>query len=100
VRVTTIGTSHPKLMLMVSTKALLGESRILNYGLVGYYVLSYSATAALVLQVSISLLGKSVNSQSIHHIYYVPGTIFYSNTLHVCGIAVHPITMGRLVGGS
>jgi len=61
VRVTTIGTSHPKLMLMVSTKALLGESRILNYGLVGYYVLSYSATAALVLYTSISLLGKFVN---------------------------------------
>lgn len=67
-------------ILLARTKALLGESRILNYGLALYYIGTYSLTTALVMHTSVSL----------------PGSIFYSKTLRVCGIAFRPSTMGYI----
>lgn len=65
-------------ILLARTKALLGEKRWINTILIIYYVLSYSATAALVTITEIKLYKK----------------MFYSPNLQVCAVAIHPPTMG------
>ncbi|CAG7854841.1 SubName: Full=Uncharacterized protein {ECO:0000313/EMBL:CCA72279.1} [Serendipita indica DSM 11827] len=64
-------------ILLARTKALLGEKRWINTILIIYYVLSYSATAALVTITEIKLYKK----------------MFYSPNLQVCAVAIHPPTM-------
>jgi len=58
-------------MPITRTRALLGDLRMLNYTLVAYYVLTYSATTVLVIRTSLSLLGKSAQS-------------FYTTNIHGC----------------
>lgn len=41
-----------------STKALLGDSRVLNHGLIAYYLTTYATTTVLVLHTSLSLPGS------------------------------------------
>jgi len=65
-------------ILLARTQALFGDSKVVNYGLVIYFLITYSITGVLVGQTSYALVGE----------------IFYSRTIYVCGIAIRPPTMG------
>lgn len=82
-------------ILLARTKALFGDSRIINYALVIYFLCAYSVTAVLVVLSSSHLVGQYFLIDSHKPRLFKPkGQIFYSPTIHVCGIATRPHTMG------